>query len=260
MFMRISVKSPDVQTFLAEALVPLYCRSNSVNKLCSLMNEALNRLGDTHTIHPGRLHALFSDDVSQGINDTSFKAAVRAARKILSDEDVRKEAESALRLATETMDCAGSQDIKTIAIALKMPPAVVSVIMELKKPDTAIAVPEDPLELFLQDCFNAGEIRRRIAAGEGDQIVKLPVPLGGHEAFLLDMPSSNTLLMELRRLRKDIGAAEMAERFARLLYLLAQRGDGIPYRIWSRVEHLIDPRASSDRLFSLMRSKQGGTL
>lgn len=68
---RVSIIDERVRQLVDQKLVPLLLAERSTARLCKALNETFDKVGQA-TIHPNRLHALLSDDVSRGVNEATL--------------------------------------------------------------------------------------------------------------------------------------------------------------------------------------------
>ena len=80
---RINILDDRVRSLLSDGLVPLFLAEGSTAGLCKVLNTSLRAADIEGTIHPNRIHAMLSEDVSRGINEGTLalvEAAVEHAR------------------------------------------------------------------------------------------------------------------------------------------------------------------------------------
>jgi len=107
---------------------------------------------------------------------------------------------------------------------------------------------------FLRDCHNAVEIEAQYLQSPSafHSIAKVPLPLSGSEAFLLDSGSSRELLELLEDLRQRLAQASPREQFGVLAAALASESrQCFPIRLHHRIEFLLDPSARASRILVL---------
>jgi hypothetical protein len=112
------------------------------------------------------------------------------------------------------------------------------------------------LSAFLRDCHNAEQIEIAYLQRPLDHTsaVKVPLPLGGSEAFLLDGPSSQELDDALAQLKAELAQAEPQRQFSVLGGFLAGASyKALPSRLLGRSEFLL---ASNDRLDRVLVLRQ----
>jgi superfamily II DNA or RNA helicase len=81
---RVSILDDGVRRLVDDYLVPLFLAERSTAAVCKLLNQALAADGGS-TVHPNRLHALLSDDISRGVNDATVALVTRAATELQRD-------------------------------------------------------------------------------------------------------------------------------------------------------------------------------
>jgi hypothetical protein len=110
------------------------------------------------------------------------------------------------------------------------------------------------LSEFLRDCHNAAQIE--VTYLEMPSVhavaVKVPLPLAGSEAFLLDAAASAELTAALNSLRQKLVQVGPAEQFGALAaYLVSSNHPQLPARLLHRSEFLVDPAARAARVLPL---------
>ena len=83
---RLSLFSDRVRALVDEQMVPLFLAERSTARVCKILNDRLSGLGADGTIHPNRVHAWLSDDVSRGVNEATLALVEQAA----ADPQVRQ--------------------------------------------------------------------------------------------------------------------------------------------------------------------------
>src|SRR5690349_2326618 len=123
---RISILEPRIRELVDRKLVPLFLAERSTAALCKSLNRVLQGAGGG-TIHPNRLHALLSDDVSRGANDATVSMVEEAVRTLESGhEDWVQRAEKhleELRAEVRHLREAGRLSYEDILKRLALPPA-----------------------------------------------------------------------------------------------------------------------------------------
>ena len=107
------------------------------------------------------------------------------------------------------------------------------------------------LSAFLRDCHNAEQIEITYLQRPLDHIsaVKVPLPLGGSEAFLLDGASSQELDDALAQLKAELAQAEPQRQFSVLGGFLAGASyKALPPRLLGRSEFLLSSKDRLDRV------------
>ena len=79
---RLSIHTDRVRKLVDQSLVPLFLAERSTAALCRSLNRSLAESGETKTIHPNRIHALLSDDVSRGVNEATLGLVEQAANRL----------------------------------------------------------------------------------------------------------------------------------------------------------------------------------
>lgn len=103
---------------------------------------------------------------------------------------------------------------------------------------------EPALVAFLDDCYNRDETLRSYLQAPAQWVIalKLPLPLGGYEAHLLDPEGAAGLSSLVERIRTALLRVDPADQFAALAAELT-RGPGarLPVRLVQRVDRLLVP-------------------
>ncbi|WP_413674416.1 DEAD/DEAH box helicase [Massilia cellulosiltytica] len=110
------------------------------------------------------------------------------------------------------------------------------------------------LSEFLRDCHNAAQIEAAYLETPSVHavVVKVPLPLAGSEAFLLDAAASAELTAALNGLRQKLVQVAPAEQFGALAaYLVSSIHPRLPARLLHRSEFLVDPAARAARVLPL---------
>lgn len=110
------------------------------------------------------------------------------------------------------------------------------------------------LSEFLRDCHNAAQIEAIYLETplQYATAVKVPLPLAGSEAFLLNVSATSELTVGLNNLRQQLAQAAPAEQFGALASYLASSSQlQIPARLLHRSEFLVDPTARAARVLAL---------
>jgi superfamily II DNA or RNA helicase len=107
---------------------------------------------------------------------------------------------------------------------------------------------------FLKDCHNAQQVEalylERLT--EHAAAVKVPLPLGGSEAFLLSTESKNELDTATSSLRTKLAAVEPQDQFGALAAFIAGAPYlGLPMRLLARFEFLVNTVDRSERILIL---------
>lgn len=115
------------------------------------------------------------------------------------------------------------------------------------------AVPSALAE-FLRDCHNIAEIEARYldAPTSWAAAIKVPLPLGGSEAFILDDLAFSELDQATHQLRSRLADAEPKDQFSVLAGCIAgSEHVRVPVRLALRFEFLLTPAAKADRVLML---------
>jgi len=114
---------------------------------------------------------------------------------------------------------------------------------------------------FLSDCHNRIEIETTYLNGAGrfELAVKVPLPLDGCEAHLLDPNAAISLQTTLQTARRGVRSAAPADQVSVLTGAIFGLGDSsLPIRLAVRLEHLLDPELAKQRLLTLPKSNTQG--
>lgn len=115
------------------------------------------------------------------------------------------------------------------------------------------AVPSALAE-FLRDCHNIAEIEARYldAPTSWAAAIKVPLPLGGSEAFILDDLAFAELDQATHQLRSSLADAKPKDQFSVLAGCIAgAEYVRVPVRLALRFEFLLTPAAKADRVLML---------
>ncbi len=138
---RISIHDPRIRELVDGQLVPLFLAERNTAALCKTLNLALDKR-DGEVIHPNRLHALLSDDVSRGVNDATIglvEAAV--ATYTVSDSGWRQRSEKRLvELRAEVRHLQDDRRLprEDLIRRLGLPPAVLRHVLSTEPAATTI--------------------------------------------------------------------------------------------------------------------------
>ena len=125
---RLSLLNEDVRELVDNRLVPIFLAEKNIASLCKALNTSLQASSINEVIHPNRLRALLSDDVSRGVNESTFglvRQAVQfycAANNGWSDQASIRESE--LKDEFEKFRQSHSLPAEEIVERLGLPPAV----------------------------------------------------------------------------------------------------------------------------------------
>lgn len=112
------------------------------------------------------------------------------------------------------------------------------------------------LSAFLHDCHNAEQIEIAYLERPLDHVsaVKVPLPLGGSEAFLLDDASNRELDDALSQLKSELAQAEPQRQFSVLGGFVAGASfKTLPSRLLGRSEFLLSSKDRLDRVLTLQQ-------
>lgn len=107
---------------------------------------------------------------------------------------------------------------------------------------------------FLKDCHNAVQIETQYLELSSQFVgaAKIPLPLGGCEAFLLDQPASIELDAAAAALWQDLSAVKPDEQFGVVAKFIAgSQHRFIPMRLLARLEYLVSPDTKMSRTLNL---------
>lgn len=148
---RLNVRSERVRRLVEQRVIPLFLAAGSTAALTKALNEALADSGAEGTLHPNRLHALLSDDVSRGLNEATLALVERAA-ELAAERDpalpARADEELArLRGEADRLRRFGGAAPDEVARRLGVPPAVAALVDEKAAANAAGALSELAEEL-----------------------------------------------------------------------------------------------------------------
>jgi superfamily II DNA or RNA helicase len=83
---RISILDARIRTLVDQKLVPLFLAERSTAALCKSLNLMLEPDAGS-TLHPNRLHALLSDDISRGANEATISLVEQAIGALEKSDD-----------------------------------------------------------------------------------------------------------------------------------------------------------------------------
>jgi superfamily II DNA or RNA helicase len=125
---RLSVYDERVRDLVDRHLIPLFFAFRSTSALCKALNGAMREARQAGVIHPNRLHAFFSDDVSRGLHEATVDLVERAVQLLYqSDEGWEGRSAScliALRAQAGPLVNVTNAPHEAIARKLSVPPAV----------------------------------------------------------------------------------------------------------------------------------------
>jgi superfamily II DNA or RNA helicase len=139
---RISIHDPRIRDLVDGKLVLLFLAERSTAALCKTLNLALGSDAGG-IIHPNRLHALLSDDVSRGVNDATIGLVEQAIDTLTKDnEEWQQRAEKRLvELLAEIRHLREDRRLSSedLIKRLGLPPAVARYILSAESPGAAIS-------------------------------------------------------------------------------------------------------------------------
>jgi len=109
------------------------------------------------------------------------------------------------------------------------------------------------LAAFLEDCHNRTEVEAAyLLAPEVHAAIKVPLPLGGAEAYLVDGSAFAELEREIQQIRDKLATAKPCDQFGVLASHLAGVGSvKAPLRLMLRIEHLLSEETRAMRTLVL---------
>lgn len=124
---RVSIFDGRVRQLVDQKLVPLFLAERSTARLCKALNHTLDG-GGLGPIHPNRLHALLSDDISRGVNEATLGLVEQAVEAFQNgDGDWQRRSEKRLaELQAEAQHLHDARRLtdEEIIERLAVPPAV----------------------------------------------------------------------------------------------------------------------------------------
>lgn len=145
---RVSIVDERVRQLVDGKLVPLFLAAHSTAALCKVLNKTLKANGGG-TVHPNRLHALLSDDLSRGVNEGTVALVEKAIENLHEDEEAwqRRSARRRAELESEIQHLRTSRQLadEEILKRLSVPPAVARHLLSLDlTPPLAKVAPASP--------------------------------------------------------------------------------------------------------------------
>ena len=135
---RVSLSTDRVRHFVNDELMPLLLSLGSTAAVCKQLNKALAGVGEGGTIHPNRIHALLSDDVSRGVNEGTLalveKAVAACHAANASWKKLSSERLEALREQADQIRTTRGLDDEMIASQLSLPPALARQVLTSESP------------------------------------------------------------------------------------------------------------------------------
>lgn len=134
---RLNIRSGRVQRLIEERIIPLFLATGSTAALAKLLTDALVGQPGGGVIHPNRVHALLSDDVSRGLNEATLTMIERSADIAIRDPEILpKAAVTTARLGAEAeriLHFAGATR-EEVGRQMALPPAIVATIVPAGQP------------------------------------------------------------------------------------------------------------------------------
>lgn len=141
---RLSILDERVRQLVDRNLVPLFLAERSTAALCKALNRTLEDTG-SGTVHPNRIHALLSDDISRGVNEATIGLVEQAVEGFQDgDGDWRSRSEKRLiELRAEAQHLRDARQLadEEIARRLGVPPAVARRILSTSLVGIALGTP-----------------------------------------------------------------------------------------------------------------------
>ena len=164
---RLSIQSERVKHLVDTQVLPLFLAAGNVAALTKLLNDTLQGSGTEGRLHPNRLHALLSNDVTRSLNEATVDLTEQAARAALeADRTVADRASVALKtLQAEALKLRAfsADSLDEIAERLSIPPALAARLLDeipgttgtgttgASRPTGAITVRHEPPDWSYQD-------------------------------------------------------------------------------------------------------------
>lgn len=139
---RISIHDPRIRSLVDGKLVPLFLAERSTAALCKTLNLALDG-GAGGIIHPNRLHALLSDDISRGVHEATIGLVEQAIDTFTkADADWRQRSEKrVVELRAEARHLREDRRLPSedLIRRLGLPPAVARHILSTESADATVS-------------------------------------------------------------------------------------------------------------------------
>lgn len=167
---RYTVSHPTVRSLIDDMLVPGYIALGNTAALARGLNDVLARLGEQGRIHVNRVHALLSEDVARGVNQSSVDLLQKALQANPWLLEANSETLSELRNRAMPQFGTGLQ-LNDVAELVGVPPAVLARAMrDAEVPDPRLPIASDGPDWGFQNvaverCMDA--MRRRPAVNVG---------------------------------------------------------------------------------------------
>lgn len=131
---RLSILSDRVQTLVTNQVLPLLLATGNVAALTKQLNDTLQASGLEGRLHPNRLHALLSNDVTRSLNEATVDLTEQAAcAAIAADPAVAERAAaalSALRAEAHKLRAIAADSPDEVADRLSVPPALAVLLID----------------------------------------------------------------------------------------------------------------------------------
>ena len=125
---RLSIQSERVKHLVGTQVLPLLLAAGNVAALTKLLNDTLQTAGIEGRLHPNRLHALLSNDVTRSLNEATVDLTEQAARAALEvDRTIAERAAVALKTLQDEahkLRAFSADSLDEIAERLSIPPAL----------------------------------------------------------------------------------------------------------------------------------------
>lgn len=125
---RLSIQSERIKYLVDTQVLPLLLAAGNVAALTKLLNDTLQSTGIEGRLHPNRLHALLSNDVTRSLNEATVDLTEQAARAALeADRTVADRAAVALKTLQDEalrLHAFSADSLDEIAERLSVPPAL----------------------------------------------------------------------------------------------------------------------------------------
>jgi len=125
---RLSIQSERVRHLVDTQVLPLLLAAGNVAALTKLLNDTLQSTSIEGRLHPNRLHALLSNDVTRSLNEATVDLTEQAARAALeADRTVADRAAVALKTLQDEalrLRAFSAESLDEIAERLSIPPAL----------------------------------------------------------------------------------------------------------------------------------------
>lgn len=137
---RLSIQSERIKHLVETQVLPLLLAAGNVAALTKLLNDTLQTAGIEGRLHPNRLHALLSNDVTRSLNEATVELTEQAARVALEvDRTVAERAAVALKTLQDEahkLRAFSADSLDEIAERLSIPPALAARLLGETPPST----------------------------------------------------------------------------------------------------------------------------